>query len=682
VKPLTFAKTVAATGLTPTQCVETGLGHHRAGRLQEAEALYREALEACADNFDALHLLGILYLQNGESARAAESIEQAIEIAPGNYFAYSNLGLAYQALNRLDKAEAALRRAIVLQPDWDTAHNNLGTLMQASGRLDEAKACFAKALQLNPSSTEALNNLGNVCREDGQFADAEKFYRDALTLDSTMPATWQNLGRVLGRTGRLDEATECYRSALELRPEDATILNDIGMVHEARLQLEDAARLFRLALQRNGNLVEAMSNLADVLRRLDQLDEAERHCRKALAIRPNDPGALSNLAAILLRTSALEDAESACRKALSVRPDHAPTLVTMGCILNALGRPIEAETCFLEAMRLNPASAPAKYSLSMLKLLRGDYKEGMKLYESRFDALHGDIGCAPELRQLLDDNRRWRGEDLSGKRILIWTEQGFGDSLMMLRYLPLLRSRGVGAISVLCEPALERVVYSIRGLGSGVSCRQAASADDFDLHCPIMSLPFLFETTVDSIPNEIPYIAVPRGLSDAWKERLSSTTGLKVGLAWAGSSALQEDARRSIPLAAFEPLSRVEGVQLISLQKGEGAEQLHEWQGQIADWMSDCGDFLDTAALVDNLDLVVSVDSAIVHLAGALGKPVWLLNRYGSEWRWGLESETTPWYPSMRILRQRDAKSWARVIARVANELTHFQSRPFASTNP
>jgi Tfp pilus assembly protein PilF len=674
VEPSTATQAETVSALTPAQYVEAALVHHGAGRLREAEALYRKALEADADCFDALHLLGVLHHQNGESASAVESIEQAIKVAPENHAAHSNLGLAYQALNRLDRAEVSLRRAVALRADWDTAHNNLGTVMQATGRLEEAEACFRKALQLNPSSAEALNNLGNLCKERGQFADADQLYRKGLAVDSTRPELWKNLGQALRQCQRLDEAAECYRKALALRPEDGNVLIEIGMIHQARAQLGDAAQCFELALQRDGNLVEAMWGLAGVLGHLDRFDEAELYCRKALAIRPDDPAALNNLAAVLLRTSALDDAERFCRKALSARGDHAPTLITMGCILNARDRSMEAEACFLQAMRLSPVSAPAKYNLSILKLLRGDYNEGLKLYESRFDALQGDIGCKPQILELLHDNRRWGGEALSGQRLLIWAEQGFGDSLMMLRYLPLLKCRGAGEIRVLCELALERIVYSVCGLDHSVSCAQTVSANDFDLHCPIMSLPLLFGTTLDSIPNQVPYIAVPRELGNAWKERLSPIAKTKVGLAWAGSKTLRADARRSIPLAALEPVIRCEGVQLVSLQKEEGAEQLRDWRGQIADWMDDCTDFLDTAALVDNLDLVISVDSAIVHLAGALGKPVWLLNRHGSEWRWGLESANSPWYPTMRIFRQREAETWDRVSARVADELTHFLS--------
>jgi tetratricopeptide (TPR) repeat protein len=666
-------RTAATPELTAAQYVEAALHHHGAGRLSEAEALCRKALAIDATHFDALHLLGVVQQQTGDGSGAVASLEKAIAVAPGNWSAHSNLGLAYLAVNRLDQAEASLRKAVALRPDWEPGHSNLGTVMRLAGRLEDAEACFTRAVRLNPSSTQALTNLGNLRKECGQLADAEGFYRAALAVDSAAPETWRNLGQVFQLSQRLDDAVDCYRKARELRPEDPNVLIDIGTIHAARAELLQAEQCFKLALQLSANLVEAMSNLGDVLRRLERLDEAEDYCRQALAIRPNDPTALINLANVLAGLSALDEAEKCCRKALSIRPDHVPSQITMGNILKARGRPAEAEACFRRAMCLNPESAAARYSLSMLTLLRGDYKEGMELYESRFDALQGDIGCAPELRELLRDSRRWRGEALSGQRLLIWTEQGFGDSLMMLRYLPLLQERGAGEIRVLCERTLERVVCSISGLHHGVTCTQSAPADAFDLHCPIMSLPFLFDTTLDSIPARVPYITVATDLRDGWKKRLSSITQTKVGLAWAGSRTLRDDARRSIPLAAFQPVIQSKGVRLVSLQKDDGAEQIREWKGQIEDWMDDCNDFMDTAALVHNLDLVISVDSAIAHLAGALGKPVWLLNRAGSEWRWGLGSERSAWYPSMRIFSQQEANNWERVIARVTNELTNCQ---------
>jgi tetratricopeptide (TPR) repeat protein len=619
--------------------VESALAHHRAGRLAEAESLYQEALVVDSGNFDALHMLGVVHQQTGRSTSAVELIEQAVSIESGNCVAHSNLGLAYQSLNRLDNAAASLRRAIALKPDWDGSHNSLGTVLHASGRIEDAQACFRTAVELNPENADAITNLANICSE----------------------------------CGRDDEAMQFLYRVLELRPDGVNVLARLGSLHAARAELVEAEGCFRDALHFDHNRFDAACNLSDVLRRLGSLGEAESLARRALAIRPDDPDALNTLACVLLRTSALDEAESCCRKALSIRSDDAPTLITLGNILSARDRLVEAGASFRLAMRLSPGSASARYNLSMLRLLQGDYKEGLALYESRFDVLRQDFGYASGVRELLADNRRWHGEALGGRRLLIWAEQGFGDCLMMLRYLPMLKERGVGEVIVLCDPALERVAGSVAGMPSGISCARSVSADAFDLHCPIMSLAYLFGTTLDSIPNRVPYLVVPQTLRDEWKERLSSIAGFRVGLAWSGSKTLRDDAKRSISLATFEPVIRSAGIQVISLQKGDGAEQVGPWLGQIKDWMGDCHDFLDTAALVHNLDLVIAVDSAMAHLAGALGKRVWLLNRYRSEWRWGLESESSPWYPSMRIFRQGEAAGWDRVVAQVADELSLFQ---------
>jgi len=658
--------TMAAT-LTPQTYVEWALVQHRAGRTAEAETLYRRALAVDAANFDALHMLGVIQQQAGNSSKAVELIEQAIAIVPGNCIAHSNLGLAYQSLKRLDRAESSLRKALALRPDWDGAHNSLGTVLHAAGRVDDAEECFRNAVRLNPMNTDALNNLGNICRERGQLADAEEKHRRALAIDPTAFVNWKSLGQVLRESGRLDDAMNCFQSALELDPTDADVLVGIGSIHAARAELPEAEGYFRRVLQTDENRFDALCNLADVLRRLDKLGEAESFARKASVIRPDDPDALNTLACILLRMSALDEAEACCRKALAIRSEDAPTQITLGNILNKRHRLDESEACFRAALRLRPNSGSARYNLSTLRMLKGDYKEGLDLYESRFDVLMQDFGVARAIRDLLNDDRRWRGEDLRGQRLLIWTEQGFGDTLMVLRYLPMLKERGAAEIIVLCERELARLVRCVSGMGD-VECAQSVAAEAFDVHCPIMSLPFLFYPTQGGIPDHVPYIAVPEELRHAWKERFPSATKLKVGLAWAGSNSLRDD-RRSIPLAAFEPVMKSPEVQFVSLQKGEGSEQVGAWRGRIDDWMDDCDDFLDTAALVGNLDLIISIDSAIVHLAGALGKPVWLLNRYGSDWRWGLESEHCRWYPTMRIFRQRSLAGWNRVMAQVAEEL-------------
>lgn len=656
---------------SPRELVALALAHHGAGRLAEAESFYRKALDVDTGNFDALHMLGVVNLQAGNPSRAVALIEQAISFAPGDAIAYCNLGLAQQSMGRLDDAVASLRRAVTLRPELDGAHNTLGTMLRAAGQANAAEASFRKAVQLNPGNVNALNNLGNLFRERGQFAEAEEFHRAALAVAPAAFGTWKMLGEVQQMAGRFDDALISFQRALELRPEDPAAMADLGSIHAARAELVESEGYFRLTLQIDADRADAWCNLGDVLRRLDRLDEAESCCRRAAAMRPDDPDVLNTLACVLLRTRALDEAEACCRRALSVSPDHAATQVTLGNVLNLQDRAGDAEACFRSAIRLQPASASARYNLSMLKLLQGDYAEGLQLYESRFETLQGDIGVKPELLALLRDSRRWQGEPLDGKRLLVWTEQGFGDTIMMLRYLPLLKERGAGSVIVLCEPELTRLVSSLTGM-EGAHCVQSVSASEFDAHCPIMSLPLLFETTREAIPGFMPYVAVPEAMSNLWKARLAPVTKRRVGLVWAGNKAMRDGAGRSIPLAAFAPLLRLDRWRVVSLQKDVGAGHADAGQGQIEDWMDQCTDFLDTAALVRNLDLVVAIDSAMAHLAGAMGMPVWLLNRHGREWRWGLQSERTPWYPSMRIFRQGKGEGWEPVISRVVDELARF----------
>ena len=571
--PRDATASVAGAKASPALAIQSGIALHQAGRLPEAEAIYRDVLATDPHHFDALHLLGVAAQQQGDSARAVELMTHALAVEPANGQALCNIAIAYQGLHRLDDAEASLRKALALQPDWDRAHNALGTTFLARGNLDEAQACFRRAVAANPDSAEALANLGSICKDKGDPDQAEAFYRRALQLNPQAAEVCVNLGSVLQHRGDFGGAEDLYRRALTLRP-----------------------------------------------------DYAAAH---------------SNLGSVLVMQRRLEEAEASLRNALQLSPDD----------------------------------ASAKYNLAMGTLLRGDYREGLALYESRFDALPHEFAVARATAGSLKRHARWQGDPLSGRRVLVWTEQGLGDALMMMRYLPALKERGARSVTVLCDAALDRVMRSLPGVDK-VACRiDAIAAESYDTHCPIMSLPHLFGTQLDSIPCRVPYLSVPAAAKSAWRERLSGIAKMKVGLVWAGNSALRDDARRSITLNQFAPLREIDGVQLISLQKGGAAAELGQWGSAIADWMDACGDFMDTAALVDNLDLVIGVDTAVAHLAGALGKPVWLLNRSESEWRWGFEREDTPWYPTMRIFRQERPLEWGSVIARIARELDARASR-------
>lgn len=347
-----------------------------------------------------------------------------------------------------------------------------------------------------------------------------------------------------------------------------------------------------------------------------------------------------------------------------------PYLYTnLGVAYYGAGKREQARQYYQKALALNPTLVLTKFNLSMAMLVEGDF-DGFALYEHRLrreppdDPTRG--GSVTILPGLLD-KVRWDGGDLRGKHIVVWAEQGLGDNLMMLRYLPLLRARGAARVTVLCVPSLARTMATAADQVE-VDPDWAKTAG-FDVYCPSMSLPLCFGTRPDTIPAAVPYLTVPAATAQAWDGCLARLPGLKVGLVWAGGKDFKRDTLRSLNLRQLAPLMEVGGVHWISLQKGQAAEDLAEVDWRILDWAYHCDDLMDTAALVQQLDLVITVDTAMAHLAGALGKPVWMMSRFEGEWRWLAGRSDSPWYPTMRIFQQPAVKDWRSVLASVKQEL-------------
>jgi len=604
---------------------------YRAGRLPAAASGLRSVLDIQPEHFDALHMMGVVLHQSGDSEAAADCLQRALGRQPDDVAALNNLGLVLLSLRRFAEAESALRRVTLLKPDGDRAWNNLGVVLQAQARHAEAGTCFAQALALNPANVDALVNRANLAKDAGDHASAEEGYRRALAVDDHRVEAWVGLGQVLHAIGRPDAAAPCFARVLDLRPDSAAGLNGMGLVHRAQGDMAAAERSFRRACEVDRSQVEALCNLARVLNADARWEEAE-HCGQHAA---------------------------------SVRPDSLDAWRVTAAAQRASGRVHEAEASLRRALALAPESAAVQYEIATLQLLRNDYPQGFALFEHRFDAAARTAWAASSRATLLNDGRRWRGADLAGARILVWSEQGFGDTLMAMRFLPLLKGRGAGEVLFACERPLVRLAERVDGVDLVVRDDALPEPGRFDCHVPAMSLPLLFGATHDAIPGKVPYLRVPPSGAEAMRARLGETGKLGVGLAWAGSTTLQDDARRSIPLATFAPVLTLPHVRAVSLQKGPGSAQAAAWPGVDTDAIDGCQDFLDTAALVLALDLVISVDTAVAHLAGALGVPVWLLNRSESEWRWGLEGESSAWYPTMRIFRQGRGEPWSGVLGRV-----------------
>ena len=530
-------------------------------------------------------------------------------------------------------------------------------LFQA-GRLEEALRSCREVLASDPDNVHALHLHGLIVSRRGELQPAIDSLEKAVRLGHLDPTLFNNLGEMYRGLGRSAEAEACYRKALELKPDYAEAGANLGMLLDASGRMGQSAANYL--------------SLGTALRGVGRLSEAEQSVRRALALEPDNAQAHHALGRVLEGLGRRDDAFAALSTALALDPDFVEAHHDLGNTLFDLGRFEDAERSYRRALALRPGFPLASFALSRLLLLRGDYASGLPLYESRFDGSDGgnDAGFRALAVQLWQVER-WRGESLKGRTLLVWTEQGFGDSLMAARYLGLLKARGIGRLLVYCEPALVRLIQAMGCADEVISKEDPAPLGRFDRQCTLMSLPFLFDTRLETIPRQVPYLQVPAESKRKWADKLAAIRPRRVGLVWTGGKPFRTDPvrTRSIALERFSPIVAVPGCSFVSLQKEGGSEHLGGSPWKIHDWMDECRDFLETAALIEQLDLVISVDTSVAHLAGALGKPVWMLNRFESEWRWQLDREDSPWYPTMRIFRQSVAGDWSAPVERAAAAL-------------
>jgi len=464
------------------------------------------------------------------------------------------------------------------------------------------------------------------------------------------------------QAGRFPEAETAYRQVLAVEPQHLGALNLLGLLAHQVGRHGLAVDLIRQALALDPHQPDALCNLGEALRATGRLDEAMAIYRRALQLQPNHPEACDNLGIALAEQGHFDQAIFAHQRALQLKPDHAPAHNNLGTALVELGRFDEAIAAFRTALRFQPDYPDARFNASLLLLLEGDFERGWPLYESRSD----------DSRTPKRDFRqpRWDGGPLNGRRLLLHAEQGFGDAIQFIRYARLLADRGAHVILESPSP-LAALLRSAPGISELIATGKPLPP--FDLHVPMLSLPLLFQTTPETIPREIPYLFPDKGLSENWAGRLGAKTSpLRVGLAWAGRSQNARLRKRQIDLESLLPLLSITGVDFFNLQIDDGTaaiQRVHA-RSRLIDLTAHVRDFADTAALMAHLDLIISVDTAVAHLAGAMGRPVWTLLPFVPDWRWGLKNEHTPWYPTMRLFRQPSFGDWDTVIQRVTHELT------------
>ena len=595
-----------------------GRGHHQAGRLAEAAACYRRVLAAEPDHAEALHLLGIVANQTGQHDLAVELITRAIKQDGQVSTYFSSLGMALSNRGKFDEAVAAYRHVIRLKPNSADAYSNVGAALSALGKLDEAVTAFREAIRINPDLAEAHYNVGNALRGLGKLDEAVAAYRHAVRIKPNIADAYSNLGAALGAQGKFDEAIIACREAIRIKPDLADAHCNLGNALCSQGKLDEALASCDQALTFRPDHASALNNRGTALHGLKRYDEALRSYDRALSLRPNYDNALNNRGATLHALKRYGDALESIDRALALRPDYM-TFYNRGNALREFCRFDEALASYDQAIALKSDYADAFTNRALCKLLIGRYIEGWSDYEWRWDATDW-----PGKRSHYFPN--WRGEDLQGRHLLVFSEQGLGDIIQFARYLPLL-PRNSCRITFLTGSKMIRL---LRPLTSGIEVVSTVGSEQkFDFQCPLMSLPHRFGTDLASIPNSVPYLRAEDDLIARWRERIG-VHGFKIGIAWQGNPQLSIDRGRSIPLKEYLALARLPGVRLISLQKHHGLDQL----GKLPDGVTiealgrdfDTGPdaFVDTAAVIENLDLIITSDTSIPHLAGAFGRPTWI----------------------------------------------------------
>lgn len=658
--------------VTTQQAFTIGLQHHRAGRLPEAEALYRQILGVQPGHADALHHLGIIALQRGRHDLAVKWIRHAILLRPDNPSAHSNLGEAYRALGEFTAAIEAYRQALQLHPKNAEICYNLGMALRKVDRLEEAIAAFQRALQIKPDYGDAMHDLGVALRIRNRPGDAVASYQIATQLRPGDPEVHNDLGILLARDGRFAEAEEAYRRAIGLDSGHRHAHYNLGIALAAQGRFADAVAAYECALRLTPHNHEAQNNRGIALAGLGWYDDAIAAYHCAIQIKPDYPDAHYNLGIALAQSGQLEQAISAYRRALELKPGYPEVYNNLGNALKDQRQVIDAAASFRHAIASDLEFADAHLNLGLALLLLGQYEEGWREYDWRWRSsaqAHGARNLAAPL---------WNGDSIAGQTLFIHAEQGFGDTLQFVRYLPLVCAQsGARQVILECRPPLIPLLDQLHSPQIDIVAYGAMenAAQAFDWQIPLLSLPLKLNY-YPPLSVSKPYLQADSVRRAHWRAWLGTPATLRIGLTWAGSRTFANDQRRSIPPDKLLPLLDIPDVQFISLRV-DPKESLPPTfaSAGVLDFREEIGDFSDSAALLAELDLIITVDTAAAHLAGALGRPVWLLLPYVPDWRWGLDGEETPWYPTMRLFRQSAAGDWETVIRRVVEELQRTNLR-------
>lgn len=574
----------------------------------------------------------LTYHQTGNLDQAEQVYQQIIEANDRLWEPLYYLGTLQLQRGDLEASIRSFLKVVQLNPEMPDVHNNLGVAYHASQKWTEAGQSFEKAIQINPQYDRAYFNLGSLLESRGLLTEAVLCFQQAYELDKSNLETYQKCADVLKLTGEFEQSEKIYRELLEKNPNDFNLITKLAYVLVLQRQYAEAIQFYESVLETNPDHYQILVSMSYVYELLGDIPAAVKTAQRSIQADPGQPEGYNNLG-IALKLE--QDIEGACEN-------------------------------FEKALKLRPGFAMAEFNLATMQLLKGDLKAGWPGYERRAEVDPGSAGTSPA-------GPRWQGESLEGKTILLWCEQGFGDTLLFMRFAIELKKRGASQVYLFCQTELAELLKRVPEIDQIFI--KGDRVPEFDYQSSLLSLPLVLGTTLETIPVDIPFLVPDPERQQYWCDTLSQLEGKKVGLNWGGNSNFSRDDFRSIPLEELLPLGDIRGVQLVSLQQVNALEQIEplskSWDlyqpGE--EYQATTGSFMESAALILNTDLVITADTAVAHLAGALGVPVWVLVSQIPEWRWLLERTDSPWYPTVRLFRQDQLGDWKSVIQEVKSEM-------------
>ena len=708
-----------------------GVALHRQNQLAQAMAVYERVLRAAPEHAGAMHHVGILAAQAGNHTMAAGFLRSALKLAPHVAAIHLDLGNACKELGRFEEALESYGRAGELDAALPDLHFNRGATLQALARFDEALAAYDLALAASPRDAECHNNRGVVLKELGRFADALDSLEEALALNPRYAAALNNRGNVYREMGQFDVALMCYehvialgggadahfnratalqglgarysavesfgraielkpafaaahveralaleklnrfdaaladcRAALALAPDSAKAHAAHGVVLFAVRRTHEALAAFKEALRLEPDNPDTWDKCGVAHRNARQFDEALACHDKAMALGGERIGSILNKGNVLRDRGQHEEAIAAYRHTLEIAPHFADAYVNLGTVYDGIGRRAESRASYDRAIELDPEFALAHWNRSLLDLQDGNFADGWRGYEWRWKT--ASLGVYKEKREFAEP--RWTGaQDLAGKTILLWGEQGFGDVLQFCRYATMVAARGATVILEVKAPLCE-LMRGVEGVRQVVA--RGEPLPPFDYQCPLLSLPLAFGTDADSVPAPARYLRADPDKVRAWEAQLGARTLPRIGIVWSGNPFHVNDRNRSMDVDVFARLFDLPA-QFVSLQKEVRPADRAALDARPAVLQAGAGfaDFGDTAAVCELLDMVISVDTSVAHLAAGLGKPTWILLPHNSDWRWLRERSDNPWYPTVRLYRGAVGAAWDAVLDRVRHDL-------------